>query len=71
MWDNRASYTGISVLPYDGGTYIQAPFTDSDRGEYETLEAEMNDIDLTQVREEEDNTALNEQVACAGGSCEL
>ncbi len=69
MWDNRASYTGISVLPFDNGTYIQAPFTDSDRGEYEALEKEMNDIDLTQVREEDDNTALNEQVACAGGAC--
>lgn len=28
MWLNRDHYTGISVLPYDGGTYIQPPFED-------------------------------------------
>ncbi len=26
MWDNRDHYNGLSVLPYDGGTYTQAPF---------------------------------------------
>ena len=28
MWDNREYYNGLSVLPYDGGTYTQAPFED-------------------------------------------
>ena len=26
MWENRDFYNGLSVLPYDGGSYIQAPF---------------------------------------------
>lgn len=25
MWENKAHYNGLSVLPYDGGTYVQAP----------------------------------------------
>ena len=28
MWENRDHYNGLSVLPYDGGTYTQAPFED-------------------------------------------
>ena len=28
MWDNKKFYNGLSVLPYDGGTYTQAPFED-------------------------------------------
>jgi ribonucleoside-diphosphate reductase alpha chain len=26
LWDNRNLYTGVSLLPFDGGTYKQAPF---------------------------------------------
>jgi ribonucleoside-diphosphate reductase alpha chain len=28
MWENRDSYTGLSVLPFDTGTYKQTPFED-------------------------------------------
>ena len=28
MWENKEFYNGLSVLPYDGGTYVQAPFED-------------------------------------------
>ena len=28
MWENKAHYNGLSVLPYDGGSYTQAPFED-------------------------------------------
>jgi ribonucleoside-diphosphate reductase alpha chain len=72
MWKNRDNYTGISVLPYDGGTYIQAPFTDCTKEEYEDMIALLaNDIDLSKVVEHDDNTALKDQVACAGGACEI
>jgi len=30
MWENKEHFNGLSVLPYDGGTYIQAPFEDID-----------------------------------------
>ena len=31
MWENRHCYNGLSVLPFDGGTYTQAPFEDIDK----------------------------------------
>lgn len=71
MWNNKKYYTGISVLPYDGGTYPQAPFQDCTKEQYEHLLSRMIDIDLRDVVETEDNTSLTDQVACAGGACEL
>lgn len=71
MWNNRHNYNGISVLPYDGGTYIQAPFEDITQEKYEEMEKLLTQIDLTQVRETEDGTHLMEQAACAGGTCEV
>ena len=71
MWKNRDSYTGISVLPYDGGTYIQAPFEDITKEKFDEMASHLHSIDLTQVQEIEDNTALQDQAACAGGACEI
>ena len=71
MWDNRKYYNGLSVLPYDGGTYHQAPFEDISKEEYERLIDDVESIDLSQVIELEDNTNLNDQAACAGGACEI
>ena len=71
MWDNRNSYNGLSVLPYDGGTYTQAPFEDCSKETYEALMSSLRTIDLTKVSEEEDNTDLKSEAACSGGSCEI
>jgi ribonucleoside-diphosphate reductase alpha chain len=71
MWANRYVYNGISVLPFDGGTYIQAPFTDSTEEEYTKMEHLLQSIDLTKVMEKSDETHLTDQAACAGGTCEV
>ncbi len=71
MWDNRENYTGISVLPYDGGTYIQAPFEDCTKEVYEEMMKHLTSIDLTEIVEEEDGTDLTGELACAGGACEI
>lgn len=71
MWDNRFSYNGISVLPYDGGTYVQAPFTDCTKEDYEAMIKLFHNIDLTQVKELEDKTSHTMEAACAGGKCEV
>jgi len=71
MWDNRESYNGLSVLPYDGGTYTQAPFEDCSKETYEAMMASLTKVDLSRVVEEEDNTDLKGEVACAGGACEV
>ena len=71
MWDNRDYYNGLSVLPYDGGTYVQAPFEDIKASEYNEMMKQLEDIDLSKISETEDNTDLSGELACAGGACEI
>lgn len=71
MWNNRENYNGISVLPFDGGTYIQAPFESISKSKYDEMMSVLKDIDLTKVVEDEDNTDLQGEQACAGGTCEI
>lgn len=71
MWENRESFNGISVLPYDGGSYIQAPFEDCSKEKYEKMMEVLSDIDLTKVVEVSDSTNLSGEVSCGGGACEV
>jgi ribonucleoside-triphosphate reductase (thioredoxin) len=71
MWKNRNSYNGLSVLPYDGGSYKQAPFEDCDELTYERMMNSLTDLDLTKIIEVDDNTNLSGEIACAGGACEV
>ena len=71
MWDNRGCYNGLSVLPYDGGTYTQAPFEDITKKKFEQLVKLLQDVNLENVIESTDETDLSGELACAGGSCEI
>jgi ribonucleoside-diphosphate reductase alpha chain len=71
MWENKEFYNGLSVLPYDGGTYIQAPFEDCTKEKYDELMKTLNDVDLSKIVEIEDMTDLSGELACAGGACEI
>ena len=71
MWENRDHYNGLSVLPYDGGSYIQAPFEDCTKEKYEELMETLHDVDLSNIVEMDDDTDLSGEVACAGGACEV
>lgn len=71
MWENKEYYNGLSVLPYDGGTYIQAPFEDCTKEKYEELMKALHDVDLSKIVELDDDTDLSGEVACAGGACEV
>lgn len=71
MWDNRDNFTALSVLPHDGGSYVQAPFSDITEEEFNESYKHLKAIDLTKVIEIEDNTALQENLACAAGGCEI
>ena len=69
MWDNRKHYNGLSVLPYWGGTYSQAPFEDITEEQYNEKVKHLHSIDLTNVIEEDDSVNFGQVVACAGGAC--
>lgn len=72
MWDNREFYNGLSVLPYDGGTYVQAPFEDCTKEKYEELMKALTEVDLSKIIEYDDNTDLAGEIACGGGgTCEI
>ena len=71
MWQNRDHYNGLSVLPYDGGTYTQAPFEDITKDQYKDMLKHLENIDLSKVIEDDDNTNLTGELACTGGACEV
>jgi ribonucleoside-diphosphate reductase alpha chain len=71
MWLNREFYNGLSVLPYWGGSYQQAPFEDITEEKYNSLIGELKEIDITKIKEIDDTVNFNESVACGGGACEL
>lgn len=71
MWTHRHLFTALSVLPHDGGSYVQAPFQSITEEEYNALIGHLHAIDLRQVVELQDNTDSAGEVACGGGGCEV
>jgi ribonucleoside-diphosphate reductase alpha chain len=66
--------SGVSFLPYDGGTYQQAPYQECDKERYDLVMEQMpKSIDWSNLAEyeQEDNTAGMQTMACSGDSCEL
>ena len=72
MWENREVYNGLSVLNYDGGSYIQAPFQDITKEEYEQRISSLTTVDLSKVMELDDSVDFGAIAACSGpGGCEI
>ena len=72
MWTNRNVYNGLSVLPYFGGSYKQAPFEDITKEQYEEKIISLQLVDLTKVTELDDSVDFGAIAACSGpGGCEI
>ena len=71
MWKNREFYNGLSVLNYYGGSYVQAPFQDISKEEYDQRITTLKELDLTKVNEADDNVEFGQAVACGGGACDI
>lgn len=72
VWENRDTFNGLSFLPYDGGSYKQAPFETIDEEEYNRLSENLHEIDLSMIVEVDDNTNLSGELACSGtNGCEI
>jgi len=69
MWNNKEFYNGLSVLPFDGGSYSQAPFEDITEEQYNELVGQLTSIDLSLVTEDDDITDLAGEVACGADGC--
>lgn len=71
MWEHRDCYNGLSVLPYDGGSYKQLPFESISIFQYTEMSKHLHKIDLNEVTEVQDLTDLKGEIACSGGSCDI
>lgn len=72
MWENREHFNGLSCLPYDGGSYLDAPFQECTEEVYLEKAQYLKGINLANIIEEDDNTTLVDELACSGsGSCEV
>jgi ribonucleoside-triphosphate reductase (thioredoxin) len=71
MWKSRNYYNGLSVLPFNGGSYKQTPFEDITEEKYWELYNQLKDINLDKVKETVDNTELSQEIACGGGGCAI
>jgi ribonucleoside-diphosphate reductase alpha chain len=71
MWKNKDTFNGLSILPYDGGTYTQAPFENISKSKYYSMLNTLTALNLKLVKELDDNTTRSQEIACSSGSCEL
>ena len=71
MWENKEFYNGISVLPYDNHSYLQAPFEEISEEEYNKRVSSLHSLDLTKIMEIDDNVEFSQISACSGSQCEI
>ena len=72
VYKNFDIMSGVAFLPYDGGTYRQAPYTEIDEKAYhEDVTTIPTDVVFSDYRETEDHTEGSQMLACVGGSCEI
>ena len=71
-WKHFDEISGVSYLPHTDHTYVQAPYQDCTKEEYEELLAKTpSTIDWSKFVEEEDNTEGAQTLACTAGGCEI
>lgn len=65
--------TGLSFLPYDGGTYKLAPYEEITEAQYHALMENFPSLDYAMLAlyEREDMGDGAKEYACVGGSCEV
>jgi len=70
-WDHFQEISGVSYLPYDGGTYRQAPYEECSEEQYNGLKAKIPSINWEDFKETTDNVEGAQQLACSAGVCEV
>ena len=64
--------SGISFLPHSDHSYVQAPYQECSKEEYEDLLSKTpKSIDFQELIEEDDMTEGAQTMACVGTSCEI
>ena len=64
--------SGISFLPHSDHSYVQAPYQECSKHEYEVLLSQTpKNIDFQELVEDDDMTEGAQTMACVGNSCEI
>jgi ribonucleoside-diphosphate reductase alpha chain len=72
VWEHFDEISGISFLPWDGGSYRQSPYEEIDQATYEKLASTMpKTVDWESFIETDDNVEGAQQLACVSGVCEI
>lgn len=72
VYDHFDEMSGVSFLPYDGGTYRQAPYETITKEEYENSIINIpTSVDWDALIENDDNVEGVQTLACTAGNCEI
>lgn len=76
LFDNKGYFAAVSLLAKTGDKdFQQAPLeavtTPEDEAKWNDIIKHFQTVDYKQFKEEEDSTALQQELVCAGGQCEL
>lgn len=74
VYENFDYMSGVSFLPYDGGSYTQAPYEEVNNEDYYKLKSIMPKyVDWAALKEfeKEDTTVGSQTAACSAGVCEV
>jgi ribonucleoside-triphosphate reductase (thioredoxin) len=72
VWKHFDELSGVSFLPWDGGTYRQAPYEECTKEQYEEMLSKMpKEIKWDDLVEVDDNVEGAQTLACVAGHCEI
>jgi ribonucleoside-triphosphate reductase (thioredoxin) len=72
VWEHFDEISGISFLPWDGGSYRQAPYEEINEEAYNLLKTTMPpEVNWDDFIETDDNVEGAQQLACVAGVCEI
>lgn len=75
VYNNFDTLSGVSFLPYDGGSYKQAPYQAISKKEYKDWLKKHPRVNIDWSRlseyEKEDTTTGSQELACTGNVCEI
>lgn len=75
VYEHFEEVCGLSFLPYDGGTYTQAPYEEIDEAQFLELEAKMPKnicwSDLSYYENDGADIVAGRELSCAGGQCDI